>query len=43
MTLTITVKCVGCGKKKEVDETQKRMPMCSTCGNPMIVVKAENK
>ena len=37
----ITVKCVGCGYKKEVGEEQKDIPICEKCFMPMIVEKVE--
>jgi len=38
--IKVTVKCVGCGNKKDVGEEQKEQPMCPKCYMPMIVVKA---
>ena len=43
MGMKITVKCVGCGRKKEVGEDQREQPFCENCGSPMIVQKAEIK
>lgn len=43
MDVKITVKCIGCGKIKEVGSEQTDMPMCTVCGNPMIAQRAEIK
>lgn len=45
MTATVTVKCIGCGKTKEVgpgEVPKGEMPMCE-CMNPMVAVSAESK
>ena len=39
--MKITVKCIGCGHKKEVGEEQKEQPMCDRCFMPMIAIKAK--
>ena len=39
--IKITVKCVGCGKKKEVGGEQSEMPFCCDCGSPMIAEKVK--
>lgn len=43
MDIKITVKCIGCGFKKEVGKEQKDMPMCDKCFMPMVAEKAELK
>ena len=35
----VIVKCVGCGKKKEVGAGEGQ-PFCDDCGMPMIAVEA---
>ena len=40
MRIKITVKCVGCGHKKEVGKEQTEMPFCEICGSVMIAEKA---
>lgn len=43
MVIKIKVKCVICGKEKEVDEKQKDMPFCDDDGGPMIAESATLK
>ena len=43
MRIKIKVKCIECGKIKEVGEEQKDQPMCDKCFVPMIAIKAELK
>ena len=40
MKLKLKVKCVCCNFTKEVDETQREMPICDKCFSPMIVDRA---
>ena len=39
--LTIKVKCVGCGAKREITAPQEDVPMCDVCFSPMVVESAE--
>lgn len=46
MTVTVTVKCIGCGAKKEIgpgEIPEGEVPFCEKCFNPMIPVSAEAK
>ncbi len=41
MKITIRVKCVGCGFKKDTSSSE--MPMCDKCFNPMIPESANQQ
>ena len=44
--VTIIVKCVGCGTKKEIkpgEVASNDVPMCSKCFMPMVAVKAKSR
>jgi len=41
--ISITIRCIGCGAVKIVDENQKDMPFCDKCGSVMLAQKAEIK
>lgn len=43
MSITVKVKCVGCGVSKVVGEEQKELPVCGVCLLPMVAVSAESK
>lgn len=40
--MTITVKCIQCGKTKQVGPDQTEHPMCDDDLMPMIAVKVES-
>lgn len=45
MAGSVTVKCIGCGSKKEVgpgEIPKGEVPMCDKCFNPMIAVSAKS-
>lgn len=46
MRITVIVKCIGCGNKREIQTgeiTGNNYPCCNKCGMPMIAVEAEGK
>lgn len=45
MTPSVTVKCIGCGHKKEVSPgeiPEGEVPMCDKCFNPMVATSAKS-
>lgn len=41
----LTVKCIGCGEKKDLkpgDVPAGEMPMCDKCFNPMVAESAQS-
>ena len=44
--VTVTVKCVGCGAKREISPVEvpiNEVPMCDKCFTPMVVESAKSR